>query len=63
MIKFWSELPAARAKEQVADLATFLWVAIWGSLAWRLFQFLASFSVPNWAYGATLTGPPKRASM
>lgn len=44
MIKFWSELPAARAKEQVADLATFLWVAFWGSLAWRLFQFLASFS-------------------
>ena len=44
MIKFWSELPAARAKEQVADLATFLWVAFWGSLAWRLFRFLASFS-------------------
>lgn len=44
MIKFWSELPAARGKEQVADLATLLWVAFWGSLAWRLFQFLASFS-------------------
>jgi hypothetical protein len=44
VIKIWSELPAARAKEQVADVATVLWVAIWGSLAWRLFQFLASFS-------------------
>jgi hypothetical protein len=44
MIKVWSEMPAARVKEQVADFATLLWVAFWGSLAWRLFQFLASFS-------------------
>ncbi len=44
MIKFWSELPGARGREQVADLTTLLWVAFWGSLAWRLFRFLASFS-------------------
>jgi len=43
MIKIWSELPVARAKEQVADVATLLWVLIWGSIVWRLFQFLASF--------------------
>jgi hypothetical protein len=44
MIKLWSELPAARAKEGLADVATVLWVAFWGSIVWRLFQFLASFS-------------------
>jgi hypothetical protein len=44
MIKIWSELPVARAKEQIADVATLLWVLFWGSIVWRLFQFLASFS-------------------
>ena len=29
MIKIWSELPGARTKEQVADLATLLWVGFW----------------------------------
>lgn len=44
MIKLWSELPAARAKEGLADVATVLWVGFWGGIVWRLFQFLASFS-------------------
>ncbi len=44
MIKSWSELPVARTKEQVADVATLLWVLFWGSIALRLFLFLASFS-------------------
>jgi len=44
MIKLWSELPAARAKEWLADVATVLWVVFWGSIVWRLFQLLASFS-------------------
>ena len=44
MIKIWSELPGARLKEQVADLATLLWVGFWGSIVWQLFQFLASFA-------------------
>ena len=44
MIKLWSELPGARAKEGLADVATLLWVDFWGSIVWRLFQFLASFS-------------------
>ena len=44
MVKIWSELPVARAKEQVADVATLLWVLFWGSIVWRLFQFLASFA-------------------
>ena len=44
MIKIWSELPAMRAKEQVTDLATFLWVVFWGNVVWQLFQFLADFA-------------------
>ena len=44
MIKIWSELPMARLKEQVADLATLVWVALWGSVIWQLFQFLAGFA-------------------
>lgn len=44
MIKLWSELPAARAREGLADVATALWLALWGSIVWRLFEFLASFS-------------------
>jgi hypothetical protein len=44
MIKIWSELPGMRAKEQVADLATLLWVVFWGNVVWRLFQFLAGFA-------------------
>jgi hypothetical protein len=44
MIKIWSELPVARTKEQIADVATLVWVVFWGSIVWRLFQFLASFA-------------------
>lgn len=44
MIKIWSELRVARMKEQIADVATLVWVAIWGSIAWQLFQFLAGFA-------------------
>jgi hypothetical protein len=44
MIKIWSELPVARLKEQVADLATLAWVVFWGNIVWQLFQFLSSFA-------------------
>ena len=44
MIKIWSELRGARLKEQVADLATLVWVVFWGSIVWRLFVFLSSFA-------------------
>jgi hypothetical protein len=44
MVKIWSELPGARIKEQVADLATLIWVAFWGSAVWRLFALLSSFA-------------------
>jgi len=45
MIKIWSELPGARVKEQIADLATILWLLFWGPIVWGLFQFLAGFAV------------------
>jgi hypothetical protein len=43
VIRIWSELRVARIREQVADVATLAWVALWGTIAWQLFQFLASF--------------------
>jgi len=44
MIKLWSELPAARTREVIADVATVLWVVFWGNVVWQLFQFLSSFA-------------------
>jgi hypothetical protein len=44
MIKIWSELPVARAREQVADVATLIWVVFWGRLVVQLFQFLIGFT-------------------
>jgi hypothetical protein len=44
MIKIWSELPVARLKEQVADVATLVWVVFWGYVVWQLFQALAGFA-------------------
>jgi hypothetical protein len=44
MVKIWSELPVARLKEQVADLATLVWVVFWGNIVWQLFQFLAGYA-------------------
>ena len=44
MIRIWSELRGARLKEQVADLATLLWVGFWGAVVWQLFQFLVGFA-------------------
>jgi hypothetical protein len=44
MIKLWSELPGARSKELIADIATLVWVVFWGNVVWTLFQFLSSFA-------------------
>ena len=44
MTKIWSEMPVARVKEQVADLATLVWVVFWGNIVWQLFQLLAGFA-------------------
>ena len=44
MIKIWSELPIARTREQVADVATLIWVVFWGSIVVQLFAFLIGFA-------------------
>ena len=44
MIKIWSELPLSRTREQIADVATLLWVVFWGNIVWQLFQFLVGFA-------------------
>jgi hypothetical protein len=44
MIKLWSELPRARSREVLADVATLVWVVFWIVLVWRSFVFLSSFA-------------------
>ena len=44
MVRIWSELRAARLTEQALDLMTALWIAIWGFIAWQLYQLLAGFA-------------------
>jgi hypothetical protein len=44
MVKIWSELPGARRQEQLADIATVIWVVFWGRLVWLLYELLASFA-------------------
>jgi hypothetical protein len=44
MIKLWSELPVSRTREQIADIATVIWVFFWGSVVLQLFQFLVGFA-------------------
>jgi hypothetical protein len=44
MIKLWSELTLDRRKEQLADLATLIWVVFWSSLVVRLYATLSGFA-------------------
>jgi hypothetical protein len=44
MVKLWSEAPAARSKELVADVATAAWVSFWAVLASRLYATLAGYA-------------------
>ena len=44
MVRIWSELRSPRLTEQALDLMTLLWLAIWGYIAWQLYQLLASFA-------------------
>lgn len=44
MIRIWSELRGARVHEIVVDAATAAWVAVWGTLAWQLYQLVAGFA-------------------
>lgn len=44
MIKLWSELPGARLKEVVADVATVVWVLFWVNIVWQIFRLLSGFA-------------------
>jgi hypothetical protein len=44
MLKFWSEVPSARLREIVADIATWAWVALWAVAGWRVFEAIAGFA-------------------
>lgn len=50
-MKFWSEVPSARAREVVADVATWVWVSFWAILAYRLYTTLAGFAEVGRAIG------------
>ena len=44
MVRIWSELRGARTREQVADIATVVWVGFWGVVAWQIYVALAAFA-------------------
>ncbi len=44
MLKFWSETPAARAREMVADVATWAWVALWAVVGAKIHEVISSFA-------------------
>ncbi len=48
---FWSEVPSARARELVADVATWVWVSLWAVFAVRLYSTLADFAEAGRAIG------------
>lgn len=50
-MKFWSEVPAARARELAADVATWSWVSLWAVVAFRLHETLAGFAEVGRAVG------------
>lgn len=44
MFKFWSETPAARTREIVADVATWVWVAFWAVVGLKIHDVIAQFA-------------------
>jgi hypothetical protein len=50
-MKFWSEVPSSRARELVADIATWSWVSLWAVVAYRLYSTLAGFAEVGRAIG------------
>jgi len=50
-MKFWSEVPSARARELAADVATWIWVSLWAVIAYRLYSTLAGFAEVGRAIG------------
>lgn len=44
MFNFWSELPGARTREMVADVATWVWVAFWAVVGLKIHDVIAQFA-------------------
>jgi hypothetical protein len=44
MVRLWSEIRGRRAKELLADVATLAWLALWGAIAWNIYQAVAGFA-------------------
>jgi len=44
MLKFWSEVPSARARELLADLSTWAWVALWAVIGLKIHDVIAQFA-------------------
>ena len=44
MLKFWSEAPAARTREIVADVATWAWVALWALIGAKIHDAISAFA-------------------
>lgn len=44
MLKFWSEVPTARAREIAADVTTWAWVALWAVVGVRINDTISAFA-------------------
>lgn len=44
MVTFWSETPGRRRREIAADVATWVWVAIWSVIAFRIHGAIAGYA-------------------
>jgi hypothetical protein len=44
MFKFYSELPGARLREMLADLSTWVWVALWTVVGMRIHDAISGFA-------------------
>ena len=44
MLKFWSEVPSAKAREIAADVATWAWVALWAVVGVRINDTISAFA-------------------
>jgi hypothetical protein len=44
MLKFYSEIPTARSRELLADVSTWLWVALWTVIGVRIHDAISGFA-------------------
>ena len=44
MFTFWSEIPSQRRRELAADVSTWIWVAFWAVVSYRIHQTIAGFA-------------------